>query len=173
MKKIMMLSGIIICLCFLAKSKGSTQLKLDAIDTIKLTEKDIPDGYMYGKVPAVYRKTLKDNPWMMDRGAIKRLADKVYPGGDAGKISGMYLSIIANKKKPFNDDIVCYVILYSSMKAAQDELKKVKEFAGYNSDRVLILNRENLVVLFFVDDVTNFHYIQQLSAVMGDRIKNL
>ena len=173
MKKTMLLSAIIICLFLIAQSKGSTQLKINAIDTIKLTEKDIPDGYMYGKVPAVYQSTLKDNPWMMDRAAIKRLADKVYPGGDAGKISGMYLSIIANKKKPFNDDIVCYVILYNGMKAAQEEMKKINEFAGYNRDRVLVVNRENLVVLLFVDDITNFHYIQELASVIGDRMKNL
>ncbi len=85
----------------------------------------------------------------------------------------MYVSIIASKKKPFNDDIVCYLILYHSMKAAQDEMKKISEFAGYNRDRVILLSRDNLVAILFVDNVTNFHYIQELSTVIGERMKNL
>jgi hypothetical protein len=110
---------------------------------------------------------------MMDKAAIKRLTDKVYPGGDYNKISGMHVSIIANKKTPLGDDIVCYVILYKSMKAAQDEIRKAIEFAGYNRDRVLLLTKDNLAVIIFVDDIDNFHFIQDLAKKIEERLKNI
>lgn len=153
--------------------KGSTQFKADAIDTVKLTSNDIPEGFMYGTVPPPYRKTLKGNPWMMDKAAIKRVADMVYTGGDYSKIASMHVSILANKKTPLGDDIVCYVILYSSMKAAQNEIKKATEFASYNRDRVLLLTKDNLAVILFVDDIENFHFIQDLAKIISERLKNI
>ena len=173
MKKTILSVCILLSFIIITELQGSSQLKVDTIDAIKITPSDIPQGFMYGKVPAPYQKTLKDNPWMMDRAAIKRLADKIYPGGDFNKIAGIHVSILANKKTPLGDDIVCYMILYNNIKSAQDEIKKMNEFVGYNRDRALILTKENLAVIFFVDDIDNFHYIQDLARMIEDRMKNI
>ena len=173
MKRIIVCASVLFCFVIISASNGNTQLKSNVIDIVKPTSSDIPEGFMYGQVPEVYKKTLKGNPWMLDRAAIKRLADKVYPGGDANKISSMHVSIISKKKKPFSDDIVCYLILYKDAKAARAEIKKVNEFTGYNSDRCILLVKENLAVLLFVDDINNFHYIRDMAVALEERIKNL
>jgi hypothetical protein len=173
MKKTICSVCILFFIVIITASQGSTQFKSETIDLVKLTGGDIPEGFMYGKIPEPYKKTLKDNPWLMDKSAIKRLADKVYPGGDYSKISGMHVSILADKKKPYGDDIVCYVILYTGMKAAQDEIKKLAEFTGYNRDRAILITKDNLAVVLFVDDVNDFHYIQDLARTVEERLKNL
>ena len=173
MKKTMLFLSIPLACVIITASRGNTQLKPNAIDCVKPLSSDIPEGFMYGTIPPPYRATLKDNPWMMDRAAIKRLADKIYPGGDYTKISGMHVSIIAEKGKPYGDDIVCYVILFNGMKAAHDQIKKMTEFAGFNRDRVLLLTRDNLAVIMFVDNFENFHYIQDLAERISGRMKDL
>lgn len=173
MKKILCCACVLISLVMLTASQGSTQFKFESIDAVKLTGGDIPEGFMYGKIPEPYNKTLKDNPWLMDKAAIKRLADKIYPGGDYNKIAGMHVSILANRKTPHGDDIVCYVILYTGMKAAQAEIKKAAEFTDYNRDRAILITKDNLAVIFFVDDVNNFHLIQEMARAVEDRLKNL
>ncbi len=173
MKKAILSLIILLFMILITESKGSSQLKLNAIDTVKITTSDIPEGFMYGTIPGPYRSTLKENPWMMDRAAIRRLADKIYPGGDCNKIAGIHVSIITNKNTPLGDDIVCYMILYNTMKDAQGEIRKMTEFAGYNNDRALVLSRDNLGVILFVDDIENFHYIQDLARTIEDRMKGL
>lgn len=172
MKKII-LSVFIFISIIVTASQGSTQFRSESIDAVKLTGGDIPEGFVYGKIPAPYKATLKDNPWMMDKAAIRRLADKIYPGGDSNSIAGMHVSIIADRKTPYGDDIVCYVILYTGMKAAQKEIKKATDFIAYNNDRAILLTRDNLAVIFFVDDINNFHYIQDLARTMEERLKHL
>jgi hypothetical protein len=85
----------------------------------------------------------------------------------------MHVSIITRKSKPFGDDIVCYLILYKDAKAAKEEIKKVTEFTGYNSDRCILLVKENLAAFLFVDDVGNFHHLRDLAVILEERIKNL
>ena len=173
MKKAMIAAGIILFLVTLTVSKGNTRLKSTVIDTIKITSSDLPAGFTFGKVPEVYKKTLKDNPWMMDKDAIKRLADKIYPGGDYHKIESMYVTIIAAKQRPYGDDIVCDLILFKDDQSTRDEIKKVAEFTGFNSDRCIVLTKDNLAVFLFVDDINNFHYIRDMAVTMEERIKNL
>lgn len=164
---------VLVSCVMISVTRGNSRLKSDAIDAVKLTGNDIPEGFAYGKVPEPYKKTLKDNPWMMDRAAIKRLAGLVYPGGNYNSISDMHVSIIADKKTPYGDDIVCYVILFNGVKAAQDEIRKMTEFTGFNGDRVLLLTRDNLAVILMVDDVSNFYLIQELSRTIDERMKKL
>jgi hypothetical protein len=173
MKKAAVCLSVLLALVIVTASSGNSQFKSGTIDAVKLTEKDIPDGFMYGTVPPPYKKTLKENPWTMDKAAIKRLAGMIYPGGDYTRIDSVHVSIIAEKDKPYGDDIVCYVILYTNMKAAQDEIKKATEFVGFNSDRALVVTRDNLAVILFVDDIANFHYIQDLAKTISERIKGL
>ena len=110
---------------------------------------------------------------MMDRNAIVRLSDKIYPGGDYTKISDIYMAIMTNKNRPFGDDIVCYIILYKSINSAKDELKKMTEFAGYNSDRVIVLSRNNIIVFLHVDDIDDFHYIRNMSETIKQRLEKI
>ena len=173
MKQLIAAIVVIGCVGGVFASMGVSQLSPEAIDRVRPTEGDIPEGYMYGKIPGPYQKTLKDNPWMMDRAAIKRLADKVYPGGDHNRIVAMHVSIIADKMKPFNDDIVCYVILYQNEKAAREEMKKFSEFAGYHTDRAMLLSRDNLAVFIFVDDAANYHHVREMARVIDERLKSL
>ena len=173
MKRIAIFTGFFIFFVVISASSGNTQLSSSVIDAVKPTSDDIPDGFMYGKVPEIYKKTLKDNPWVMDGAAIKRLAGKIYPGGDSSRIASMHVSIMARKKKPFGDDIVCYLILYKDAKAARVEIRKVAEFTEFNSDRCILLTKENLAVFLFVDDVNNFHYIRDMAATLEERLKRL
>ena len=84
----------------------------DGKNKIKLLKSDIPDGFIYGSVPEFAKKVLKNNPWEMDKNAIRKLADMIYPGGDYSRISGIHVSILAKQERPYGDDIVCYIIYY-------------------------------------------------------------
>jgi hypothetical protein len=173
MKKTICCICALLSIVIISASQGSTQFKYETIDAVKLTDGDIPEGYMYGKIPAPYQSTLKNNPWLMDKAAIKRLADKVYPGGDHNKITGMHVSILTEKNRPYGDDIVCYVILYAGIKAARDEIKKLAEFTGYNNDRAILISKDNLAVVLFVDDINNFHFIQEMAKAIEERLKKI
>lgn len=173
MKSVRLIAAILISFILIAPTRGSTQFSLTAIDAVKPTAADVPQGFIFGTVPAPYRKTLKDNPWMMDRAAIKRLADKIYPGGDHNQIMGVHVSIIAKKEKPLGDDIVCYVILYRDIKAAEKEIHKVNEYAGYNRERAIVLSRDNLAVFIFADDPVYFQLVQEMARTIEDRLKAL
>jgi hypothetical protein len=173
MKRGIIAAGILVFLVTLTVSKGNTRLKSDVIDTIRITDSDIPAGFTYGTVPDVYKKTLKNNPWMMDRDAIMRLADKIYPGGDYNHIESIYVTILAAKQRPYGDDIVCYLMLFRDDKAAQEEIRKVTSFSGFNSDRSIVLTKDNLAVFLFVDDINNYHYIRDMAASIEGRMKKL
>jgi len=173
MKRGLIAAGILLFLVTLTVSKGNTRLKSDVIDIVRITDSDIPAGFTYGTVPEVYKKTLKNNPWMMDQDAIRRLAGKIYPGGDYNHIASMYVTIIAAKQRPYGDDIVCYLMLFTDDKAAREEIRKVTSFAGFNSDRSIVLTKDNLAVFLFVDDVNNYHYIRDMAVSIEGRIKKL
>ena len=142
-------------------------------DKIRLVKSDIPAGFIYGTVPQYAKKVLKDNPWEMDRNAIRKLADKIYPGGDYSKISGIHVSILAKKNKPYGDDIVCYVIYYRDTLSAKAEIQKIKEFAGYNQDRVIVHSKDNCVIYLHVDDIKDFPLILQIGEKIQARTKSI
>jgi len=152
---------------------GSSPFTSEAIQKVVLSDKEVPDGFIFGKIPPFAQKVLKGNPWMMDEKAIKKLADRIYPGGDARKISKMHVTIMANSNKPYGDDIVCYVILFRDLASAKEELEKMNKFAGYNRDRVILLTKENLAVFMFVDSIDNYHYLKMISDSMQERLKSL
>lgn len=145
----------------------------DLFDKVKLLNNDIPEGFVYGTVPKYARDSIKDNPWELDRAAIKKLADQIYPGGDYSKISSIHISILTKKKTPFGDDIVCYLILFKDVRAANDEIKKMTEFAGYNQDRVIVETKNNLAVYLHVDDVKDYPLIRAISEKLRERLKNI
>jgi hypothetical protein len=173
-----MKSGLVICCAFslilsIIPVSGSPSFKKNIFEKIYPSTADIPEGFMYGKVPRIYQNVLKGNPWQMDSDAIRRLADKVYPGGNYSSINAMHVSIITNKNAPFGDDIVCYLILFNGGDAAKNEIKKINQFASYNTDRVIVITKDNLAVFLLVDEVDNFHYIKSLATMIEERVNQL
>lgn len=149
------------------------EYRSDVISVLQPTDKDIPTGFMYGKVPPAARTVFKQNPGLLDNPTIQRIAKYVYPEGDYRNIASMHVSIIADEKTPYGDDIVCYVILYKGGKSAEREIKKLNEFAQYNSDRVIVIARENLAVFLLVDSIDNFHHIRTMADAMEVKIDEI
>lgn len=168
---------LLIALIILAQSPDTSSMEkegeLDIIDKIKLLKNDIPKGFIFGKIPDYAKKVFKRNPWVMDRNAIKKLATEIYPGGDYSKISEIHVTIITKKVAPYGDDIVCYIIIYKDSASANAEIKKITKFAEYNKDRVLLNTKNNLAVYLHVDDVNNFHLIQEINQKIKERLKNI
>lgn len=166
-------TSLIFLLLILIATAGAADYKADVIDKIKLSEKDIPAGYIYGKIPDFARKTLKNNPWLMDRAAIKRLTGLIYPSGDYSRIRALYSTILAKKSKPYNDDIVCYIIVYNDSSSAKNEIRKIREFSDFNKDRVILFIRNNIAVIMFVDNVKNFPLLLDLSKIIESRLNQI
>jgi hypothetical protein len=174
MKKIFTLTisaMLLIGLIFISHSIGLPQVSNSVIDKIRLLPEDIPQGFIYGLIPDIYKKTLKNNPWEFDKSAIEKLADKIYPGGDHRQISAIHVTIIARKETPHRDDIVCYIIQYRKSPSVKDELKKISEYAGYNQDRAILHIKDNYAVFLFVDDAKNFLLLQELDKKITERIE--
>jgi hypothetical protein len=143
------------------------------IDKIKINPEDIPEGFVYGQIPTFARKVLLNNPWLMNRAAVNRLTKNIYPRGDANSIKNMYVSIIAKKEKPFNDDIVCYIIEYVSSSSARKEIEKLSDFSRFNSDRTIVIPHGNIAVFLIVDNVNNYQYIRILKDKFENRLNSL
>jgi len=173
MKRHLVLIISILTIATVFISSTTTMYSSSVIEKIRLTDKEIPDGYMYGQIPKFAQGLLKNNPWNLDQAAIKKLTHRIYPGGEPGKVSDLHMTIITNKKKPYGDDIVCYIFIFKNEKAAREELAKLKEFVGYNSDRSILLEKNNLVVYLFVDNVKEFEHIKTLSENIKSRLEAL
>lgn len=143
------------------------------IEKIRPTSEEIPDGYMFGKVPGFAQSLLKDNPWNLDQAAIKKMANRIYPGGEYSKITDLHMTIIANKKNPYGDDIICYIFIYKNEKSAQEELSKLNEYVGYNKDRSIVIGKNNLAVYFCVDSTKDYEYIQAMSEAVQKKLDTL
>ncbi len=143
------------------------------IEKIKPTSEEIPDGYMFGKVPDFAQSLLKNNPWSLDEAAIKKLTNRIYPGGEYSKVADLHMTIITKKKNPFGDDIVCYIFIFKNEKSAQEELIKINQHVGYNTDRSIVIEKKNLAVYLCVDSVKDFEHIQAMSEVIKKRLETL
>lgn len=143
------------------------------IDKIKISDEDIPDGFMYGQIPTFAKQVLLNNPWMMNRTAVNKLTKNIYPNGDANSVKNMYVSIIAKKEKPYNDDIVCYIIEYNDSTSAKKEIEKLSEFSNFNRDRTIVIPHGKIAVFLIVDDVNNFQYITILKDKLENRLNSL
>jgi hypothetical protein len=128
---------------------------------------------MYGQIPGFAQSLLKSNPWTLDQAAIKKLTHRIYPGGEYSKVSDLHMTIIANKKNPYGDDIVCYIFIYKNEKSAREEMAKLNEFVRYNSDRGIVVEKNNLAVFLFVDRVKDFDYIKTMSETIKKRLEAL
>jgi len=143
------------------------------IEKIRPTTEEIPAGYMFGQVPGFAQSLLKSNPWSLDQAAIKKLANRIYPGGEYSKISDLHMTIITNKKNPYGDDIVCYIFIFKNEKSAQEELVKLNEYVKYNNDRAIVIEKKNLAVYLHVDSTKDFEYIQAMSETIKKRLETL
>ncbi len=159
-------------ICFLLADPG-TMYSYSTIEQLRPTEKDVPAGFRFGLIPDFAKSLLKDNPWKLDRPAIKKLAHRIYPGGEQSRISDIHMTIIANSKKPYGDDIVCYIFLFRDSRSAAEEVKKLNDFTGYNSDRAVVLHKKNIAVYLHVDSVKDFPAMKDLSEKILKRMESL
>lgn len=173
MKRKAAIPVLIVLLAIMSLSVTAVPHASGVIDKVRLSGTDIPQGYVLGKIPNFARTTFKDNPWLMDNASVKKLAGEIYPGGNGEGIATIHMTIIAREQRPFGDDIVCYIILFRDMSAAKDELKKINDYVGYNSDRAMVLSRDNIAVFLHVDNVDDFHYIRDLAGVLEKRLQEL
>ena len=173
MKKNSFKGIFIVIITVLLIANTTSMYSSTVIAKIRLTIEDIPEGFMFGQVPEFAKGLLKNNPWDLDQAAIKKLTSRIYPGGEHSKVSDMHMTIIANKKNPFGDDIGCYIIIYKNAKSAKEELVKLNEFVKYNNDRSIILQKNNLAVYLYVDDVKNYEHIEKLSEIIKKKLETL
>ncbi len=154
---------------------GSTSAMYSSsiIEKIRPTNEEIPAGYMFGQVPEFAQSLLKNNPWNLDQAAIKKLTNRIYPGGEYSRVSDLHMTIITNKKNPYGDDIVCYIFVFNNEKSAQEELIKLNQHVGYNNDRSIVIEKKNLAVYLCVDSVKDFEHIQAISEVIKKRLETL
>jgi hypothetical protein len=157
---------------FISSGIPAGSFEVNPIETLKIKESDIPDGFAYGLIPDFARKTLLANPWLMDKAAITRLTKNIYPKGDAAAVKNMHMSILAKKERPYNDDIVCYIIVYKDSIIGKKEMEKLSEFSKFNSDRTIVLQRGTTAIFLIVDDVRNYKYISELREKMEERFNN-
>ena len=172
MKKTVLFSTIFLTLV-LVSAYAKALYNQEDFAKIAITANDIPEGFVIGKIPRVAQEVLKDNPWTFDSQAIKKLTERIYPDGDYRKVANVHMTILADEKKPYNDNIVCYVILYKDMKAAKDELKKLNNYVSFNTDRAVVISRDNMVIFLHSDDVADFHHVQDMAASIGSKLKSL
>lgn len=169
MKKFITLFAFLVLIISVSNVTGLPEDGTSLIDKMRLSQEDIPDGFMYGLIPEFAKKVLKQNPWNMDRNAIKTLTDKIYPGGDYNQINSIHVTIIARKETPHGDDIVCYIIKYKDARAAKDEITKLSEYVGYNGDRAILSVMNNMAVFLHVDDTDDFPIILKMEKAIKER----
>jgi len=157
----------IVCVSILASANYSR----DDISKLTITEKDIPSGFTIGKVPQKLKDVLKDNPWYFDNEAIKKLTGHIYPDGDYKKVAIMHITILADEKNPYKDNMVCWIILYKDSKSAKEELGKLNRYAGLNNDRCILIQKNNMAVFMYSNDVNDFHYVQDIAAEIQAKIR--
>jgi len=143
------------------------------IDRIRLTDQDIPEGFRYGIIPDFAHGLLKENPWLLDNNAMKKLTHRIYPGAEYTRMSSVHMTILAKKENPYGDDIVCYIFKFRDGKSAKEELSKLNEYSGYNSDRSIVLEKNNMAVFLLVDSTKDYDHIMAISRNIQSRLDNL
>jgi hypothetical protein len=151
-------------------SLPAESVNTSVIDKIKILPGDIPEGFRYGLIPDFAKSVLLNNPWSMNKAAINKLTKSIYPGGDPSTIKNMHMSIIAKNEKPYNDDIVCYIIEYKDAVSGLKEMTKLTDFSRFNQDRTIVVQKGTVAIFFLVDDVQNYRYIQRLKNILEQRL---
>lgn len=170
MNKRIFITILFLIILSLGLSAATNQVSL--FDKIKISNLDIPSGFMYGKIPDFAQNVLKENPWGLDRPAINRLAKNIYPGGNSVYIKEIHMTILTRTSQPYGDDIVCYMILYRDKSTAKTEISKIQEYVKYNSDRAILKFKDNIAVFIHADDVQDYDLIFQLSKKIEERLNS-
>lgn len=156
---------------FIASTKA--MYSSSVIDKVKPGNTDIPSGFVIGQIPGFAKNLLKSNPWNFDHDAIRKMTGRIYPGGEYTKISDIHMTILAKQRNPYGDDIVCYVMLFRDKNSAIEELSKLNEYVKNNSDRSILLEKENLAVYLCVDNVEDYPHIKTISENLQKKIDTL
>jgi len=170
-KIILIINSIIFIFVAFSSFSVTAEYRRDVFERISISDADLPEGFVFGKIPNFARTTIQNNPWMMDRGAITRLTRNIYPDGDASVVSDIHMAIMARREQPYGDDLVCYMILFKDAGSAKKEIAKIEEFTRYNRDRVLVYSKENLAVVLHVDDADDFGYIEKMAKNIESRLQ--
>ncbi len=171
MKKTLLVTVfIIISGSFILQDSISASYKANVFRKLKLS---IPKGFMYGRIPRAYKKWIVANPAKLPRRTVRRLAGKIYPGGSYRRIAHVHMAVITKKKTPYGDDIVCYYILFRDKYSAKKEFKKLNDYVKYNSDRALVITKNNMAIYLHVDDVYNFHLIKSISKQLQTQLDQI
>ena len=163
---------VIIIAAFLIGA-ATSMYNADTIEKIKITIDEVPDGFMFGQVPEYAQGLLKGNPWKFDQDALKRFTGRIYDGADYNNVSDIHMTIIAKKDKPTGNAIGCYIIIYKNAKSANDEFKKLGEFVRYSTDRAIVIEKNNLAVYLYANDVKNYDLIKRLSEIVKKKLELL
>ena len=158
---------------FLMSGSIMADYKPDAIEKIKPAQSELPENFTFGTIPGFAKKVLKNNPWILDDSAMKKMVGRIYPGGDYNTVSKIHMSIFANKKNPYKDDFVCYIIIFKNKNTAKKEIEKLTLYSGYNADRTILISKDNMAVVLLADDTANYKYIQGMAESMQEKIKSL
>jgi hypothetical protein len=134
---------------------------------------DLPPGYVIGKIPGFAKKVIKGNPWDMDAGAIRKMSPRIYPGASIHAIKSIHMTIMAKKRTPYGDDLVCYILEFRDSTSAKAEIAKLKRYTGYNRDRTLLITRGNSALFLHVDDVDDLPVLKDFAARINRKMKSL
>ena len=168
------LKGIFITIIAVFLIGNTTSIySADTIEKIKITAEEVPDGFIFGQVPEYAQGLLKGNPWKFDQDALKRFTSRIYDGADYGNVSDIHMTIIAAKDKPTGNAIGCYIIIYKNAKSAKDELKKLGEFVRYSTDRAIVIEKNNIAVYLYANDIKNYDHIKRLSEIIKKKLDTL
>lgn len=140
---------------------------------IKITDSDIPAGFMYGKIPGFAQNILKNNPWVFDKNAVNKLARNIYPGSNSSYIKSIHMTILTRSDQPYGDDIVCYMIIFRDNVKAKKEISKIKDYVKYNSDRAILKYKENIAILIHADDASDYNLISKISKTIDERLNSV
>lgn len=161
-RKVLLLTSVsIFIFIFIASTRA--MYSSSVIEKIKPGNEDIPAGFVIGQIPGFAKNLLKSNPWNFDHDAIRKMTGRIYPGGEYSRVSDIHMTILAKQKNPYGDDIVCYVMVFRDKNSAVEEISKLDEYVKNNSDRSILLEKENLAVYLCVDNVEDFPHIKNLS----------
>ncbi len=163
---------VLFAICFLIGDSFSMS-KSSVLEKLKITSAEIPPGYTMGKIPPFAQKVLKNNPWELDSHAMSKLVHRIYPDGNKQNIAKVYMTILANKKNDYGDDIVCYTFIFKDAKRAKAEMKKLRKFVKVNNDRSILIEKNLIAVYLIVDRPEDFHLIEKISKHIKEKLKEI
>ncbi len=173
MKKFLGYSILVVLSIVVVFSSVNASNGRDYFTVLKPSKADLPEGFVFGKIPRFAKKTFKNNPWTMDSASVRKLTSRIYPGGDSNAVLRMHMSIMARQKKPYGDDIVCYVIQYKSQYSKNLEHTKILNHVNHNQDRALMIEKDNIIVYMHSDSIQHFGRLQILAEKIKDRLQTL